>query len=824
MPIVKSAGRPFPFFGPWAAAATAIWLAFAAVAHARQATETATSAPAAAPTLEQRLERLCEQLEQQRLATHIPGLAIAIVKDDQVILSRGFGVRDIEKSLPVTDETVFAVGSTTKAFTAALVAMMIDEGKMAWDDPVRKHLPQFHLSDPVADEQITIRDLLCHRSGLSRTDLLWASGKASRAEILAAVARIEPTAKFREKFQYQNIMFMAAGMASANAAGLDGDWERLLNERLLQPLNMQHSTTSIDAARAGGQLSLGYNWDEQQGTWKHLPMRALAAIAPAGAINSSAREMAQWVRFQLGRGEIDGRRLLASERFDEMWSKHMSLSESPEARGAKLDYGLGWMLQDWKGKRVVEHGGNIDGFAAEVALLPEERIGYVLLANVSATPLQQMSVNLVFEALLGEWKEDAPPPIDVAAVQEYLGKYRVDVLNTDATVLIKDGRLAVDVPRQMVFLLKPPDEQGKWFFEITDQIAVSFERDAGGRVVSMTFYQSGIELECPREGVTLPVEISLDDAQKYCGKYRDEEEKMDVTVLHRNGRLAVDVPNEMVYDLRLPDAEGKWALRINDAIAVRFEQGDDGQITAMTMFHEGKERLLPRAADPPAIDIPGADEVLALHEQACGSSRVAGLGSVRITGRLSMPSQGIFDSIITYLCADATHYLQHLDMGNFGSIKAALNGETGWTDSTFQPLTELPPDAAAALRFQHPLLPVADWKSDFTSIETTRLDSVDGRDVIVVQLDAGHGLRCAAHVDRESGYVPKLEFSTIIPGLPAIETTALLTDWRDVAGIKFPFHWEIENDLFGKTIVEVEKFETAVDLPPGVFEARANGE
>src|SRR5262245_8058559 len=179
--ILKAAGRRF-----WLPTATLIAVA-----------PPDGSAAAQPPGLDQRLERLCEQLEKQRDASHVPGFAIAIVKDDQVVLLRGFGLSDVEQTRPVTEDTIFAIGSTTKAFTATLIGMLIDEGKMSWDDHPRKHLPDFALKDATANEQATIRDLLCHRTGLTGTDLLWYGGGATRAEILAAVASAEPTKPFR---------------------------------------------------------------------------------------------------------------------------------------------------------------------------------------------------------------------------------------------------------------------------------------------------------------------------------------------------------------------------------------------------------------------------------------------------------------------------------------------------------------------------------------------------------------------------------------------------------------------------------------------------
>ncbi len=775
-----------------------------------------TSAPAGTrpqPTMQQRLDRLCEQLEQQRQDLHIPGFALAIVKNDQVILTKGFGVSDVEKNTPVTPETVFAIGSSSKAFTAALVAMMIDEGKMSLDDPVRKHLPQFHLSDKDADAQMTIRDLLCHRCGLERTDLVWASGQASRDEILAAIATAEPTAKFREKFQYQNVMFMAAGMAAANAAGLNGDWDAMVAQRIFTPLGMSITNTSIKESQANPHLSLGYQWDEDKKEFKQLPMRDLHPIAPAGAINSNVVDMAQWLRLQLGKGEIDGKVLIKPERFDEMRHKEIDV-----AAGAGIGYGLGWMLHDWQGRHVVEHGGNIDGFGAQVTLVPEENLGYVLLTNVTATPLQSMSINLVCDALLGEWKETPDAPLDPSTVEKYLGKYHFDVLKNDVTVLMKDGKLAVDVPGQMVYALKSPNAEGKWFFEMTDQIAVSFEKDSTGEVANMIFYQSGLRMECPKDGVVPTVEIGLDDAQKYIGKYHDPKNNIDVTVLHRNGRLAIDVPNQLVFDLRLPDADGKWQFRAVDGIAVRFETDASGAVTGMTHFQSGKEMLLPRQPEAAAAaKVPTVEEMLALHERGTGSGDVASLGNVRLTAKVDMRNQGLRDVRLTVLMHGVERFTQNIDMGKFGWIKLGLDGDAGWTDSIFEPGDVVPKSTARLMRLQNPLLPAADWRSVFDKVEIIRMDKVDDRDVVVMELSAPESVRCTAFVDRENGRPLKFVYQIPVPNVGSIETTETFSDWREIGGVMIPWQWESDSAIFGKTTVTVQNVETKIDLPPDAF-------
>ena len=196
------------------------------------------------PTLEERLARLTEELEIQRQELHIPGMAMAVVQGDELIYSHGFGSADLESSRAVTPETLFAIGSSTKAFTASLIGMLVDEGKMSWDDPVTKFLPYFELKIDTDDAEamVTIRDLLSHRTGFTRMGMLWAGGAVSREEILRTATLAEPWSPFRDKFYYNNVAFLAAGMASSVAAG--SSWDDLQAERLLTPLAMKSSSSS----------------------------------------------------------------------------------------------------------------------------------------------------------------------------------------------------------------------------------------------------------------------------------------------------------------------------------------------------------------------------------------------------------------------------------------------------------------------------------------------------------------------------------------------------------------------------------------------------
>lgn len=234
---------------------------------------------------QERLARMEQMLEEKRKEFGVPGMAVAIVKDNRVVYSKGFGVRDAEKNLPATTETLFPIGSSTKAFTGMLMAMSADDGMLSFDDSPQKYLPYFKLQDPEANKKITLRDLMIHHSGLARTEFLWYPGVLSREEVIRAAGEAKPTAPFGEKFQYQNVMVTAAGEAVAKAQ--NSTWESLMNKRILKPLGMKQTTLTLPEMLRSKDYALGYEYDKEAKKAKRIPFRSQSALwsaAPAGSV------------------------------------------------------------------------------------------------------------------------------------------------------------------------------------------------------------------------------------------------------------------------------------------------------------------------------------------------------------------------------------------------------------------------------------------------------------------------------------------------------------------------------------------------------------
>jgi len=766
----------------------------------------APASPAVTPELQQKLDLLVEQLEQQRQTLHVPGMAIAIVKDDEVLLTHGFGIANVEKETPVTPETIFAIGSSTKAFTSTLVGMLVDEGKMGWDDPVTKYLPYFQMdveSDNESDEP-TLCDVLSHRTGFTRMGLLIASGQIPREEALLDATKAEPYVPFREKFYYSNVMYMSAGVAAGKADGTD--WDTLVTERIFEPLDMDSTTTSVTQAEKDSRLAAGYLWDEDLQAYEYKPMRNVDNIGPSGAINSNVLDIAQWLRLQLNSGEYEGRRLISEENLRETWTTQIDITEN-------VGYGMGWMIREWEGQPVIEHGGNVDGFSAQVAMLPESNLGFVLLTNASASPLPPLAINIVWDTLLGEEPADAGTTEDY---ELYVGEYIANFgqfKDTVFTVLVQNDRLAVDVPGQQVFELKEPDEEGKWYFVISNEIAVSFESDENDNVISMKMYQAGMTFDLPKEGVEIAPEIPLDELQKYLGSYRSEELQMTVEVLIQNNRLAVDVPGQMVYELYPPDEEGMWVFHVTPDISVRFNETLTGQVDSLTMYQAGTEFIMPQIESK---RLPTVAEIMALRDAEGNEVTLEAMGNYRIDSTIYSVQSGVRGTVSIYV-AGPDKYRVDADYGKYGYSCTMLNGDRAWIESSFGPFKELRGQLLAQAKRGHPYVMTSDWRDYFDSIKVVRADILDDKEVYVVELQAGDLPTMTVFVDAITGDVLLSEIISIQEGGIGIPVTTRSEDFREVYGIRVPSRSISSNEQTGRTIVEDERIETNIQLDDDFF-------
>lgn len=338
-------------------------------------------------TTEQELDA---KFAQALIDYNIPGMAIAIVKDGQVVLSKGYGVKNINSSEKVDDKTLFAIASNSKAFTSAALAILVDEGKVKWNDKVRTYLPYFELYNPYVSAEMTIRDLLSHRSGLATFsgDLIWYGTSHSREEVIRRAKYLQPVFGFREAFGYSNIMYLAAGEIVEKVTGKS--WDAFVKEKFFTPLGMKESNTSIKDFKPNGNIATPHN--EVNGKNVAIEYVNWDNINAAGSINASVSELTQWMKLQLGKGTLDGKKYWNEQRAYEMWE---NVTPKPVNKWQRENmpsrhfsgYGLGWDVMEYGGMKIVNHGGGYDGMISKTVLVPEINLGFVILTNnISSLP------------------------------------------------------------------------------------------------------------------------------------------------------------------------------------------------------------------------------------------------------------------------------------------------------------------------------------------------------------------------------------------------------------------------------------------------------
>lgn len=348
-------------------------------------------------------------VEKSRQAFGIPGMSVAIVSGDDTYI-RGYGDKEMGKTDPVTPDTLFAVGSVTKAFTTTAIAMLIDEGKISWDDHPRRHVPEFRLSDPLADANVTLRDLVSHRTGLARHDGLWYNSAWTAQELLERIPYLPLTYSFRSTYQYNNLMYLVAGLAAASAAGTT--WDDFVRTRLFNPLGMSRSITSVTHLAEAGDFCTPHEKKEDEIVT--VPWCNVDNVAPCGAINSCARDMIKWVRFQLGDGTWNGQQIISHKNLIETHLPQMVVPVDETSRDlaetTMTSYCLGWNLLIYRDYTLIAHGGSIDGFNAGVSLVPKAGIGVAILSNLCSDWTVYATRNAILDHLLGlpekNWTED----------------------------------------------------------------------------------------------------------------------------------------------------------------------------------------------------------------------------------------------------------------------------------------------------------------------------------------------------------------------------------------------------------------------------------
>jgi CubicO group peptidase (beta-lactamase class C family) len=380
----------------------------------------------------------------------IPGMAVGVVEQGHLVFARGFGYRDVENHLPMTPDTLVPLGSASKAFTATAIALLADEGRIALDAPVRTYLPDFSLEDPMASATLTARDLLTHRSGLPRHDFFWYQAPFSRDELYRRLRFLEPSGPPRTRWRYNSLMFVVAGRIVEKVSG--ESWESFVQARILCPLNMRRTLLSAEAMEADSDHASPYAMRE--GSVQRISMlKGLSAIAPAGAVQSSVRDLARWITFHATRSPA----LLGEGMWRELHRPQAEMPAPDQPEVQNPGYALGWIHESYRGHPLVVHNGAIDGFTVHLGFLPETGQGLILLANRDAAreALTALAYS-AYDRLLGleplDWEErikEMPIPLQPVRelpldfpIGEVVGKYEHPAYGV-LTVRAKGDQLAV---------------------------------------------------------------------------------------------------------------------------------------------------------------------------------------------------------------------------------------------------------------------------------------------------------------------------------------------------------------------------------------------
>lgn len=537
----------------------------------------------------------------------VPGMAIAIVRGKEVIWAKGYGYRDAEKQLPVTADTLFAIGSSTKAFTTFTLGTLVDEGKIEWDKPVRTYIPWLKLYDPMTTERLSVRDLVTHRSGLPRHDLIWYNNyEASRESFVRKLAYLEPSADLRTRFQYNNLMFLTAGYLIEVITGKT--WEDAVRARVLEPLGMRRTNFSISETQKDSDFAQPYA--KQDDKVIKIPFRNISNIGPAGSINSSVNEMARWVVVHLNGGKYGDKKLAEAATINELHLPQMATGtpgERPDI--SSQDYAMGWFVDTYRGHQRVQHGGNIDGFSANVVLFPKNDIGIVVLTNLNGTPLRDLITRVIADRLFKldkvEWLAAAAANrarSEAAAKEGEKKKEVARVMGTQPAHKLED--YAGEYEHPSYGILKITLRNGK--LEATYNNIVTplehwhYETFNGGKGAETTFENMKYNFQTDVKGFVSKVAAAFEpsvsdiiftkkpDARffdaAYLARFVGDYELLGQTIsINLKGNvLMAQSPGQTRSEL-VPGVDGDFTPKLSRTVSWHFVTDESGKVTAIEL-------------------------------------------------------------------------------------------------------------------------------------------------------------------------------------------------------------------------------------------------
>jgi CubicO group peptidase (beta-lactamase class C family) len=530
-----------------------------------------------------------------------------VVQHGQVIYSHGFGLRDVNKNLPVTPKTLFAIGSTTKSFTSLSMGILNDEGKLDWDKPVRQYLPEFQMYDPVASERMTPRDLITHRTGLAGHDFVWYSSDFSREDLIHRFRFLQSNRDFRSGYRYNNMLVMTAGYLVGKISGQG--WEEFVRQHIWQPLGMTSSNFSVLDSQKTSDFAQPYRKDEAAGVVNQIPFYVMQSIGPAGSINSNVEDMARYAMFQLGKGTAGGKQIVSESNLNLTHTPQVPMGGGQQFKeiGAP-SYGMGWVITSYRGHRMVWHNGGIDGFYALVSMLPDDDVAVVILTNLLGHPVPEVVAYNIYDRLLGldniDWagrfrqSEDKDKAAEEQGkktgatgqkagthpshdLKDYAGRYENAGYGT-LTVEPAGGGLTVALNK----ISAPLEHYHYDVFQIPEKahwllggMKLRFLTNMDGDIDSIAM---PLESDAPEIIFTRAAQkLSRETLAPLAGDYALGETVVSVAL--RGDDLQLTVPGDTAHTL-VPQTELKFSIQGLEGYSVEFRKDEAGRVNELVFF------------------------------------------------------------------------------------------------------------------------------------------------------------------------------------------------------------------------------------------------
>lgn len=569
---------------------------------------------------DKRLKGVEKELNALLKSTKAPGFAVAVVENDKIIYAQGFGYRDYENKLPADANTLFAIGSSTKAFTCAVLGLLKNEGKLDFTDSPLKYVPELKFYNNGLNNDIIIEDLMCHRTGIPRHDYSWYLFPThDRDSLVRRIQYQEPFTGLRQQWYYNNFMFTLQGVIAEKITGKS--WEDNIRERFLAPLGMTRSNVSIAEMKQASNAAFGYNLDN--GVISKMDYYEIAGMGPAGSINSSVNDMANWLITWIGKGKFKGKEVIPESYITDAMISHAVIhgalpgKEMPNSFMA--NYGYGWMLSSYKGNYRVEHGGNIDGFSASVAFFPSSNIGIVVLTNENNSDVPSLVRNTFADRLLDvkatDWNKhflnqekknkEAEKPADkkeeIAGAppthpfDDYTGLFNnpgygtFEIVKQNDSLFANFSRIKFYLKHKHYDVFAPyAVEKNKIdTSEDTDGLFLNFTMNDAGEITSVKLKLEQT-LDHPLEFKRKPKQISVaaDVLNNYIGSY--DISGMEVKVYVKDEKLYLFVPGQPEYEL-VAVQKNMYVLTALEGYKVEFVSGDDGEVKEIVLHQpDGK--------------------------------------------------------------------------------------------------------------------------------------------------------------------------------------------------------------------------------------------